>query len=82
MVLAPGGDYPQPDAIFVRITLIHNPGAGDDDQPGAEELSARQGGQTPRPEEDERATPEAQAHCRGHPQALTGGCRDVDPDLP
>jgi diacylglycerol kinase (ATP) len=28
------------DAIFVRITLIHNPGAGDDDQPDGEELSA------------------------------------------
>jgi diacylglycerol kinase family enzyme len=31
--------YPQ-DAIFVRITLIHNPGAGDDDQPDAEALCA------------------------------------------
>ncbi|HEX2827752.1 MAG TPA: diacylglycerol kinase family protein [Burkholderiales bacterium] len=40
MFVAQGGDYPHPDAIFVRITLIHNPGAGDDDQPGGEELSA------------------------------------------
>jgi diacylglycerol kinase family enzyme len=28
----------QEDAIFVRVTLIHHPGAGDDDQPDAEAL--------------------------------------------
>jgi diacylglycerol kinase (ATP) len=37
MQVAPLEGFPR-DAIFVRVTLIHNPGAGDDDQPSAEAL--------------------------------------------
>lgn len=36
----PKGPLSQKDAKIVRVTLIHNPGAGDDDQPDAEALKA------------------------------------------
>src|SRR5688572_16963626 len=35
-----GPDPPQKDANIVRVTLIHNPGAGEDDQPSGTELQA------------------------------------------
>jgi diacylglycerol kinase family enzyme len=38
MQVAQVGQTSQKDAIFVRVTLIHHPGAGDDDQPDADAL--------------------------------------------
>lgn len=40
MFVAPTGLNPTRDAIFVRVTLLHNPGAGDDEQPDGDELQA------------------------------------------
>ena len=40
MFVALTGSGSNRDAIFVRITLIHNPGAGDDDQPNGEALQS------------------------------------------
>ena len=39
-MLQKAGGHLTKNAIFVRITLIHNPGAGDDDQPDAQALQA------------------------------------------
>jgi diacylglycerol kinase (ATP) len=40
MFVAPDGPDHERDAIFVRVTLLHNPGAGDSEQPDGERLQS------------------------------------------